>query len=102
MKTIEKFWDTTGTEDWTDDDGEVRELNGAEIASMTPVAELPEELKASLLQWKDATVCPDPVKRSVEIPLSTDVLRKFKAMGADWEIKIDDALREWLEKHKAS
>jgi len=38
MKAIEKFWDTTGTEDWTDDEGEVRELSGTEIASMTPFA----------------------------------------------------------------
>jgi uncharacterized protein (DUF4415 family) len=102
MKTIEKFWDTTGTEDWTDDDGEVRELSRAEIASMTPFVDLPEELKASLLQWNDATICPDPVKKTVDIALSTDVLKKFEAMGMGWESKVDDALREWLEEHKAS
>jgi uncharacterized protein (DUF4415 family) len=102
MKTIDKFHNTTGTEDWTDDEGEVRELSGDEIASMTPFAELPEELKVSLLQWKDATFTPDPVKRTVDIPLSTDVLGKFEAMGEGWESKVDDALRQWLEEHKAS
>jgi len=102
MKTTEKFWDTTGTEDWTDDQGEVRELNETEIASMTPFAELPEELKTSLLQWKDATFAPDTAKQTVDIPLSTDVLRKFEAMGEGWESKVDEALREWLEEHKAS
>jgi uncharacterized protein (DUF4415 family) len=69
---------------------------------MTPVAELPEELKASLLQWNDATVLPDPVKKTVYIALSTDVLKKFEAMGTGWESKVDDALREWLEERKAS
>jgi len=102
MKTIEQFWDTTGTEDWTDDDGEVRELNETEIASMTPFANLPEELKASLSQWKDATVVPDPPKKVVSIALSSDVLEKFEANGKGWESKVDDALREWLEEHKAS
>jgi uncharacterized protein (DUF4415 family) len=102
MKTIEKFWDTTGTEDWTDDDGEVRELNETEIASMTPFANLPKELKASLSQWKDATVVPDPPKKVVSIALSSDVLAKFEANGKGWESKVDDALREWLEEHKAS
>jgi uncharacterized protein (DUF4415 family) len=102
MKTIEKFWDTTGTEDWTNDDGEVRELNETEIASMTPFADLPEELKASLSQWKDATVVPDPLKKTVDISLSTDVLAKFEAMGTGWESKVDGALREWLEEHKVS
>ena len=102
MKTIEKFWDTTGTEDWTNDEGEVRELSGGEIASMTPFAELPEEMKASLLQWKDATFTPEATKTTVDIPLSADVLGKFEAMGVGWDSKVDGALREWLEEHKAS
>jgi uncharacterized protein (DUF4415 family) len=102
MKTTERFLDTTGTEDWTNDEGEVRELSGTEIASMTPFADLPEDLKASLLQWKDATFSPEPRKKTVDIPLSTDVLGKFEAMGAGWESKVDDALREWLAEHQAS
>jgi len=30
------------------------------------------------------------------------VLEKFEAKGEGWESKVDDALREWLEEHKAS
>jgi len=102
MKTTDRFLDTTGTEDWTDDEGEVRELTGEEIASMTPFNELPDDLKASLMKWKDATFTPDPDKKVVSIKLSSDVLAKFEAKGAGWEAKVDDALREWLEEHKAS
>ena len=102
MTNSEKFWDTTGTEDWTDDEGEVRELNGKEIASMTPFADLPEDLKILLLQVKGATSSPDSAKKTVAIDLSTDVLEKFEAKGEGWESKVDDALREWLEEHKAS
>jgi uncharacterized protein (DUF4415 family) len=102
MKAIAKFWDVTDTEGWTDYEGEVRELTGEEIASMTPFAELPDDLRASLLQWKDATFTPDPAKKIVSIKLSSDVLAKFEAKGAGWESKVDDALREWLEEHKAS
>jgi len=102
MTNSEKFWGTTGTEDWTDDEGEVRELNGKEIASMTPFADLPEDLKILLLQVKGATISPDSAKKTVSIDLSTDVLEKFEAKGEGWESKVDDALREWLEEHKAS
>ena len=102
MTNSEKFWGTTGTEDWTDDEGEVRELNGKEIASMTPFADLPEDLKILLLQVKGATISPDSTKKTVSIDLSSDVLETFKAKGEGWESKVDDALREWLEEHKAS
>lgn len=31
--------------------------------------------------------------------LSPEVLERFKASGAGWQTRIDEALREWLEQH---
>lgn len=36
-------------------------------------------------------------KRDVTIPLDEDVLRQMQALGPNWEGKVNDVLREWLE-----
>ena len=51
---------------------------------------------------KDATSPSVPTKETVKIALSMDVIEGFEALGEGWESKVDDALREWLEKHTAS
>lgn len=37
-------------------------------------------------------------KERITIRLSPDVLAKFKETGAGWQTRIDEALKEWLEK----
>jgi len=100
MKRADAIWNK-GPE-LIDDDGEVRELTTEDFKRFKPFSELPEEEQRLLLGIKDATICPDPVKKTVSIALSSDVLEKFEAKGEGWESKVDDALREWLEEHKAS
>ena len=37
-------------------------------------------------------------KVSTTIRLDEDVIRRFKAKGPKWQTRINDALREWLDK----
>jgi uncharacterized protein (DUF4415 family) len=84
--------------DWTDDDGEVRELTREEIAGMGTFADLPAELQAKLKAINRGAQ-KAPVKKPISIRLSTDVLEGFKATGSGWQSRMDDALREWLAGH---
>ncbi len=103
MKRADAIWNK-GPE-LIDDDGEVRELTKEDFAEFRPFSELPLDLQEKLLAINRGPVTfhavPDK-KKVVSIALSTDVLEKFEAKGEGWESKVDDALREWLEEHKAS
>ena len=100
MKRADAIWNK-GPE-LIDQAGEVRELTVENFRRSTPFSKLPDEEQRFLLSVKDATIRPDPVKKTVSIELSSDVLEKFEAKGKGWESKVDEALREWLEEHKAS
>jgi len=84
------------------DDDEIPELTEDDFKRSVPFSDLPLAQQQSLLAMKTATIRPDPVKKTVSIALSSDVLEKFEAKGEGWESKVDEALREWLEEHKAS
>ena len=84
--------------DWTDDDGEVRELTREEFAGMGTFADLPLELQRKLKAINRGAQ-KAPVKKPISIRLSTDVLEGFKATGSGWQSRMDDALREWLAGH---
>lgn len=47
------------------------------------------------------TTKPGTTKQAVTIRYSPDVLAAFRSMGAGWQAKMDDALREWLQTHSA-
>lgn len=40
-----------------------------------------------------------PIKQSVSIRYSPEVLEYFKATGAGWQTRMNDALREWVAQH---
>jgi uncharacterized protein (DUF4415 family) len=40
-----------------------------------------------------------PTKIATTIRLSPDVMAAFKATGAGWQTRIDDALKDWLKTH---
>jgi uncharacterized protein (DUF4415 family) len=102
MKRADAIWNKGP--DLIDDDGEVRELTVEDFKNSVPFSELPESLQFKLkeIQRGNVVVRPDPVKKTVSLALSSDVLEKFEAKGEGWESKVDEALREWLEEHKAS
>lgn len=84
----------------TDPDGEVRELTGEDFARLAAAEKvLPAELLAVLPTSKRRGRPPvRSPKKPVNIRLSQDVLAAFRADGPGWQTRIDNALREWLER----
>lgn len=48
------------------------------------------------------TTKPSTTKQAVTVRYSPDVLAAFRSMGAGWQAKMDDALREWLNQRHTS
>ena len=98
------------TGDWTDDDGEVRELTAEDFKRMKPFSSLPPDLQHTLreIQRGNVTFRPDPISNSDSdaeqgpVKLSRSVVERFQASGTEWESKVDAALRQWLDEHQAS
>jgi uncharacterized protein (DUF4415 family) len=47
------------------------------------------------------TAKPGTTKQAVTVRYSPDVLAAFRGMGAGWQAKMDEALREWLSQRRA-
>ena len=77
----------------TNEEGEVRELDEADFAEFRPAAEV---LPASLLQKLGLS---EPAKEEVTLSLPRDVIERFRATGAGWQARVEEALREWLGSH---
>lgn len=86
------------------DEDEVPELSQEEADAMVPFSELPQDLQASLneLIAGNITIRPETSKQPVSITLSTDVVDRLKAQGDDWQVRVEDVLRDWLDKHPES
>src|ERR1700730_6713775 len=93
--------ETRNTGDWTDDEGEVRELTEAEIASMQPFSSRHPELQTTLrgLRSKGAFSTDED---KISVPVSRSVVEGFRAHGEDWQRQVDHVLRQWLEQHQTS
>jgi uncharacterized protein (DUF4415 family) len=81
----------------TNKDGEVRELLASDFKKMRPAFEvLPPELVEIIRNRKVGERGPQiaPVKQQVTLRLDADVLNTFRATGAGWQSRINDALRK--------
>jgi uncharacterized protein (DUF4415 family) len=81
----------------TSEDGEVRELLASDFKKMRPAFEvLPPELVEIIKNRKVGQRGPQlaPVKQQVTLRLDQDVLETFRATGAGWQGRINDALRK--------
>ena len=38
-------------------------------------------------------------KIGITVRLSPEVVEKFRATGQDWQMRVDDALKDWLQTH---
>ncbi len=87
------------------DMGRVRSLSEESIERMA--MEDPDNFLKTDEDWSQAIVHRPgirgpqkaPTKKSIAIRLSQDVLENFKATGAGWQSRIDDALRTFLKEH---
>lgn len=42
-----------------------------------------------------------PTKALISLRVSRDVLGRFRATGEGWQTRMDEALREWIERREA-
>jgi uncharacterized protein (DUF4415 family) len=80
-----------------DENGEIRELTSADMRRFRPAKEvLSPELYALLTKRSPGERGPQiaPVKQQVTLRLDADVLNTFRATGAGWQSRINDALRK--------
>jgi uncharacterized protein (DUF4415 family) len=60
------------------------------------------ELKTGLAERRRRGPGKIPKKEPTTIRFSPDVLAAFRATGKGWQTRMDDALREWLQTHRAA
>lgn len=80
----------------TDEEGEVRELTDADFSRAMRFHELPASLQDKLRKVRGAQIA--PTKQQISLRVSRDVLERFRATGRGWQQRMDQALREWIER----
>ncbi len=82
--------------------GRVLELTQKDIRKMKPANEiLPRELLETLSKRKvgQRGLQKTPTKISITLRYSPEVVEYFKETGKGWQIRMDEALKEWITKH---
>lgn len=82
------------------------ESTNDELAKAKPMAEVLPELHAALMAEIAKRKAGRPkaaiTKQTIAIRLDPDVLAAFKATGPGWQTRMNEALREWIERHRAA
>ena len=77
-----------------------------ELVKAKPMAEVLPELHAALMAEIAKRKAGRPkaavTKRTIAIRLDPDVLAAFKDTGPGWQTRMNEALREWIERHRAA
>lgn len=82
--------------------GQVRELTRKDIRNMRSAKKvLPTNLLEVLPKRKvgQRGQQKTPTKVSVTLRYSPEVVKYFKETGDGWQIRMDEALKEWIRKH---
>jgi uncharacterized protein (DUF4415 family) len=77
---------------WTDDEGEVRELTDEVFAEAKKFSELPAEHQRILRGIMEENAA----KKKVPVPLPKDIVEKMQSTGEGWELRVEEAVRQWL------
>jgi len=81
-------------------DAENPEWTEEDMRNAMSFSELPESVKRVIANIKRG-----PQKAATKVPvsirLSPDVVAGLRATGAGWQVRADEALRDWLEKQEA-
>lgn len=80
----------------TDEGGEVRELTDDDFARALRFDQLTPEHQKLLRGVRGAQIA--PTKQQISLRVSRDVLERFRATGRGWQTRMDQALREWIER----
>jgi uncharacterized protein (DUF4415 family) len=87
----------------TDKSGEVRELTRSDIKKFRPADKvLPTSLLEALPKRARGQrgAQRKPTKEPVTVRYSREVLEYFRSTGAGWQSRIDEALKEWVARHR--
>lgn len=84
----------------TDRGGEVRELDDADFARAKRLPDMPETLHAKLRKRRGPQKA--PTKELISLRVSRDVIGRFRATGEGWQTRMDEALREWIDRQEAN
>lgn len=85
-------------EDW--DAVDSPELTDEELAGLRPMKEALPDLYAAI-QEEVRKRGPAKTKEAISIRLDIDLVEKLRASGPGWQSRVNEALREWLEKSAA-
>ena len=83
----------------TDADGEVRELQDEDFAHAMRFSDLPNGMQEKLRRVRGPQK--SPTKELISLRVSRDVLGRFRETGEGWQTRMDEALREWIERRQA-
>jgi uncharacterized protein (DUF4415 family) len=86
-------------EDW-DEVSDNPEWTEADFKAARPFAEVFPDLHAAV-QAEIRKRGPAKTKEAISIRLDIDLVEKLRASGPGWQSRVNDALREWLEKSAA-
>jgi uncharacterized protein (DUF4415 family) len=100
MSRADEIWNKGP--DLIDDDGEVRELTTQDFKSFRPFSELPPSLQEKLLAINRGPNTFRAVEDTVSIPLPKSTAKRLEETGQGWQDRVDEVLREWLDRQKAS
>jgi uncharacterized protein (DUF4415 family) len=73
-------------------DDENPEWSEADFARAKTFSELPEEHQRIL----KGIMAESKAKKKVSVPLRQDVVEKMQSTGEGWELRIEEAVRQWL------
>jgi uncharacterized protein (DUF4415 family) len=80
----------------TDREGEVRELQDEDFVRAQHLDDLPSALQAKLRRGRGPQKA--PTKELISLRVSRDVLSHFRETGEGWQGRMDDALRDWIQR----
>lgn len=78
----------------TNKEGEVRELTKEDFDNGKSFSDLPISLQDKLRTRGQQK---SPIKQSITIRLSVDVVEHFKSLGKGWQTRIDGVLKKHIE-----
>jgi uncharacterized protein (DUF4415 family) len=76
-----------------EDPHDVRPLTDEDVANMRPFSEVHPDLAESIRRGRGRPPSDNP-KRAVKLRLDADVIERFKAGGAGWQTRMNQALRK--------
>ncbi|WP_429500746.1 BrnA antitoxin family protein (plasmid) [Robbsia andropogonis] len=80
-------------------DDENPEWGEAQFKTAKKLEQMPAEFQAAVRRARGPQKA--PTKQLVSMRIDGDIIEAFKSSGDGWQTRMNGALREWLQTHKA-